>query len=134
MEMTSPVTTELNRFGTVLFRVMLELKWTFGLAGMPSCLMTLGNGMKLRDGLLVPTWNLTVRLRGMGALRLKLGTLAIRVFLVTVSRVVIRLMLAILLAMGRLIRTCAPILTNDTALLGLIRNLMALVSLQRVWE
>lgn len=53
--MMSPVSTELNRLGTLALIVTFALKWTLGLSGMRRLLTRLGNGMKLRVGLLVPT-------------------------------------------------------------------------------
>lgn len=86
----------------------------------------MGVGTKPWLVLLVPTWNLTERLEIRGLLKLSV------LLLVTWNTLWIRLTLAILLDIGRLIRRCAPILRNETWLLRVMRNLYAFVLMQFV--
>lgn len=95
-----------------------------GLFGICNVAIALYDGRKL--GALVPTWYLTVRPWIGTLLRLKgRGRLV-----VMCSRYPIKLALAINLAIGRLIRKCAPTLTKQKPLLLEHRNLTALVFLQ----
>lgn len=113
----------------VFVKMAFLLRWTFVLFGAWHILMALALGWNLPVGLLAAMWYRRVVLCRRTVLRASLRLMS-ALLLVTCSRDDIRLMLAILLAMARLIRTCGPTLTNMHCLLALSRNLIALVPMQ----
>lgn len=125
--MTSPVTTGLQKTAIALFLMILLLTCIRGEGlGNVRCLRWLSFGRKFRLGLLVQSWILTVRLWRWTVLRVSGRCLLV----VTWSRYLMRLRLAITLAIGRLIRRCAPTLTKQKLLCLLMTNLIALVPMQ----
>lgn len=122
VRVTIPVSTGLQPVAIVLLVMKLALIWTFGRVLMLKACRALAPGRQLPVGLLVQSCILTVRL----AVATRLRCNGKGLFRVIWTRYRIRLRLATVLAMGRLIRSWAPTLRKKNLLL-VITNLIALV-------